>query len=104
MVSLRKLMLKWIHYDQVTNGAGLVSVVSSPGYVLDSSPPEVGVVFDGPPHGDLSYWSDVGVVKAHWRGFNEPHSRIVEYWWAIGSCPTCTDIQPLISVGLEQGE
>lgn len=48
---------------KVRNGAGLVTMSSSSGIILDSSPPVPGVVFDGPPppNGvlDVKYWSDV---------------------------------------------
>ena len=72
----------------------------------------MGVVFDGLPdtsslsagEQDVAYWSDVGVLSAHWRGFSEPHSTLGGYWWAIGRCPGCTDTQPFISVGLKQGQ
>lgn len=89
--------------------AGLVGVVSSSAYTLDSSPPDVGVVYDGPPPTsgggrDMDYWTEGGVVEAHWRGFSDPHSGIAEYGWALGTCPHCTDIQPFISVGANQGK
>ena len=86
------------------NRAGLVGVASSLPYLLDSSPPEVGVVYDGAtPLSDEDYLTEEGVVRAHWRGFADPHSEIVEYWWAIGTCQACSDIQPLVSVGVRQG-
>lgn len=90
--------------SQVRNGAGLVGVVSSLGYTLDSSPPDVGMIFDGPPtaDGDVDYWTD-GVLAAHWRGFSDPHTGILEYWWAVGTCAVCTDVQAFLSVGLNQG-
>ena len=83
-----------------------MSVASSQGYILDSSPPEVGVVFDGPPtspHVDIDYWSDMRVVRAHWRGFTDPHTGIADYQWSIGTCQACTDVQPFISTGLLPG-
>ena len=85
-----------------------MGVVSSPGYTLDSTPPEVGVVFDGPPlpvaGTDVDYWTGVGMLEAHWAGFTEPHSQVVEYWWAVGTCAQCADVQPFTSTGLRQGE
>lgn len=90
---------------QVRNAAGLVTTTSSLGYLLDSSPPDVGSVFDGPSssHGDVDYWTDSATLHSHWTGFSDPHSDIVEYLWAIGSCSSCVDVQPFVSVGLEQG-
>lgn len=69
----------------------------------------MGVVYDGAPPtspegwGDVEYWTEAGVVMAHWRGFSDPHTDIAEYWWAIGTCQGCTDVQPFISVGKQQG-
>ena len=90
---------------QVRNAAGLVTTTSSLGYLLDSSPPDVGRVFDGPPSsdGDVDYWTDSAMLQAHWAGFSDPHSDVVEYLWAIGSCPSCVDVQPFVTVGLKQG-
>lgn len=82
-----------------------MSVIPSLGYTLDSSPPDIGVVFDGPPTSpsDVDYWTD-GVLAAHWTGFSDPHTGVAEYWWAIGTCAACTDLQEFISVGLNQGK
>lgn len=89
------------------NAAGLARLVSSSGYTLDASPPDVGVVFDGPQtssgEGDVEYWSSVDVIEGHWRGFSDPHTDIAQYWWGIGTCSGCTNVQPFISVGRNQG-
>lgn len=78
---------------------------SSTFLLLDSSPPVVGEVYDGPPSGDVDYWTDAHSLTAHWRGFEDPHSSIVEYWWAIGTCdPSCQDIQAFVGTGLKQGQ
>ena len=78
------------------------------GTLVDSSPPMPGVVFDGlsPPsgEGDAEYWHNVDSLSAHWTPFTDPHSTIVGYWWAIGRCRGCTDLQPLTPVGLKQRE
>ena len=97
--------IEWLFpWLQVRNGAGLLTVRSSSGYTLDSTAPDVGVVLDGAAGmGDTDYWSDDAVLEAHWLGFSEPHTAIVEYWWAIGTCATCSDVQPFVSVGLHQG-
>ena len=93
---------------KVRNGAGLVTMSSSSGIILDSSPPVPGVVFDGPPppNGvlDVEYWSDVRGLSAHWSTFSEPQSTLTGYWWAIGSCHGCTDTQPFIPVGLKRSK
>ena len=91
------------------NGAGLSSVSSSLGYILESSPPQGGIVYDGPqPQGanfDLDYTSDSTSLSAHWGGtFSDPHTGISEYYWRIGSCVGCGDIQSWASVGIATGK
>lgn len=91
------------------NSAGLTSTSSSLGYVLDSSPPQGGMVYDGPQpqegNFDLDYTSDSTSLSAHWGGtFTDPHTGIVEYYWAIGSCPGCTELQDWNSIGIATGK
>ena len=91
------------------NAAGLSSVSSSLGYILESSPPQGGTVYDGPqPEGgnfDVDYTSDSTSLSAHWGGtFSDPHSGIAEYFWTIGSCPGCSDLQGWTSVGIATGK
>ena len=76
---------------------------TSIGYVVDSSPPIVGLVLDGVDVEDSDYLTDRTSYAAHWDGFADPHSDIMGYEWAIGSCYGCTDIQNFISVGLMTG-
>lgn len=101
-----------MNFLQVMNGAGLTSVSSSLGYILESSPPQAqgGMVYDGPqpPQGgnfDLDYTSDSTSLSAHWGGaFSDPHTGISEYYWRIGSCLGCGDIQGWASVGIATGK
>ena len=91
------------------NKAGLLSVSSSLGYILESSPPLGGVVYDGlqPQRGnfDLDYTSDSTSISAHWGGtFSDPHTGIAEYYWRIGSCLGCSDIQGWVSIGIATGK
>lgn len=90
------------------NSAGLTSLSSSLGYILDESPPLGGIVHDGPKpqqgNFDLDYTADSTTLSAHWGGtFIDPHSGISEYFWAIGSCAGCTDLQGWSSVGMTTG-
>ena len=70
---------------------------------MDTSPPEVGLVLDGRYGDDVDYLTNRSSYTAHWEGFTDPHSDIMEYAWAVGSCSGCTDIQTFISVGLMTG-
>ena len=91
---------------QTQNGAGLAFLSSSLGYTLDSSPPEGGVVYDGPqPEGvgeieDRDYVSSLTMLSAHWRGFSDPHTGVLEYLWAIGTCAGCSNVQQFRNVGV----
>lgn len=77
---------------------------TSIGYIVDTSPPEVGVVLDGSSYKeDSDFLVDRTSYSAHWKGFVDPHSDIMGYEWAIGSCHGCTDIQTFIPVGLKTG-
>ena len=76
---------------------------SSFGYMVDTSPPVMGQVFDGGYGEDSDYFQERNSVSAHWVGFNDPHSNILEYEWAIGTCTGCTDVQGFISVGIQTG-
>lgn len=93
----------------VQNGAGLTAVSSSLGYTLDVSPPEGGTVYDGPQTQgsgevfDLDYTASLTTLSAHWRGFSDPHTGISEYFWAIGSCTSCSNVQEFTSVGVATG-
>ena len=91
------------------NSVGLSTVSSSLGYVLDSSPPQGGIVHDGPQHQDrnfdLDYSSDSTSLSAHWGGtFTDPHTGISEYYWAAGSCPGCSELLGWSSVGIATGK
>ena len=93
---------------QVTNGAGLRSISSSPAYLLDHTPPTRGIVYDGPrvtaEVSDLDYTTDLSMLSSHWTQFIDPHSTVVEYLVAIGTEPEGTDVQDTISVGMATGE
>ena len=71
----------------------------SPGYMLDSSQPLKGKVYDGPQPfqgvSDLDYTTSLSTLHGHWQGYRSG----VEYFWSIGTCCFCSDIQPLTTVG-----
>lgn len=61
------------------NGAGLQTVASSDGFVVDVTPPSAGVVYDGPRPGmdyDCQDASTVIGISASWGGFEDKQSFI----------------------------
>ncbi|XP_070573612.1 uncharacterized protein [Ptychodera flava] len=101
------LTLKQGHTYYVTvtayNGAGLSTTASSGGVVVDSSPPEHGMVYDGQSvedDKDLDYQTRLDSLTARWKGFHEPHTDIVGYSWKIGTSPGYDDILEEEFVGL----
>jgi len=78
-------------------------VKSSSGYIVDTTAPLMGQVLDGRYGEDSDYLVERTSFSVHWVEFNDPHSDILEYEWAIGSCTGCTDVQGFISVGLLTG-
>ena len=52
---------------------------------------------------DLDYTASLTTLSAHWRGFSDPHTGISEYFWAIGSCTSCSNVQEFTSVGVATG-
>ena len=71
--------------------------------MVDTTPPVAGVVIDGTGTEDSDYLTDRTSYAARWVGFGDPHSDIMGYEWAIGSCHGCNDIQTFVSVGLMTG-
>ena len=71
------------------NMLGLETRRTSQQVVVDWSPPVSGQVADGNStlQGellDIDYQSNNGVISAHWQGFVDPESTVVEYHWCIG--------------------
>ncbi|KAK7496778.1 hypothetical protein BaRGS_00011987, partial [Batillaria attramentaria] len=85
------------------NGAGLTTLTSSEPFIMDSSPPGPGRVWNSAlntsDHG--TYSSDVGVYRVYWAGFSDPHSGLDYYRVGLGSQPGHTDIHPFVYVGLQ---
>ena len=61
------------------NSIGLQTEVSSDGFVLDDSPPVVGVVYNTGHHNDVTYQSAFNPVQFSWHGFDDEHSFIDSY-------------------------
>ena len=52
---------------------------------------------------DLDHTTSLTTLSAHWRGFSDPHTGISEYFWSIGSCAGCSNVQGFTSVGVATG-
>lgn len=86
------------------NAAGLVSLSSSNGVRVDTSPP---VIERKPVHFDVelastesvSYQGNNHTIMASWK-FVDRESDILEYQWAIGTSAGASDLQGFQSVGL----
>ena len=64
---------------RAVNSIGLQTEVSSDGFVLDDSPPVVGVVYNTGHHNDVIYQSAFNPVQFSWHGFDDEHSFIDSY-------------------------
>ena len=64
---------------RAVNSIGLQTEVSSDGFVLDDSPPVVGVVYNTGHHNDVTYQSAFNPVQFSWHGFDDEHSFIDSY-------------------------
>ena len=74
------------------NMLGLETTLTSQQIVVDWTPPESGDVVDGnvtspisQEYVDVDYQHEKGVLSAHWSGFQDVESGIVEYHWCIGT-------------------
>ena len=92
---------------QVWNGAGLSAIYSSLGHTHDSTPPLAGTVYDVLSSGDVSHDRDhtpsLSEVWGRWSEWSDPHTPIVEYFWAIGTAQSANDVQDFLSVGVATG-
>ncbi|XP_053400998.1 uncharacterized protein LOC128557563 isoform X2 [Mercenaria mercenaria] len=104
----KPLTLKEGHAYFVTveayNAAGLYTATSSWAITVEATPPVPGKVYDGPLGSDgscvdVDYLDNRTTLQAHWKGFHDPHSAIVEYFVNIGSCKNCGDVMVKQPVG-----
>ena len=70
------------------NMLGLQTTLITQQAVVDLTSPSAGVVNDGGNNShvghDMDYQNDTRILSAHWYGFEDPESDIVEYKWCIG--------------------
>lgn len=74
------------------NMLGLETTLTSQQVVVDWTPPTAGDVVDGNltfPRSeeliDVDYQRDQGLLSAHWHGFEDAESSVVEYKWCVGT-------------------
>ena len=105
--------------------AGMVTVSLSEPFLLDTTPPEVGIVYDGFGSNqnmncsknetfgedsqcstrnfvdtDIDYTNNTSEIQARWLDFYDNESDISQYFWCIGSLPMRDDIKACESTGL----
>ena len=74
------------------NMLGLKTTLTSQQVVVDWTPPQSGLVTDGnltsmgsQEFFDIDYQYENGVLSAHWKGFQDTESGVVEYSWCVGT-------------------
>ncbi|CAH1239174.1 HEG1 [Branchiostoma lanceolatum] len=89
---------------KAVSGSGRLLLSSSNGVNIDVTPPDIQEIY----HVDMS-WDDEEISKfqgsnstiaVRYKAFDR-ESQVVEYYWAIGTTPRGTDIQPYRSNGLK---
>ncbi|XP_077866322.1 uncharacterized protein LOC144354078 [Saccoglossus kowalevskii] len=90
------------YYSNVmaVNCAGLRTIATSDGVMIDTAPPTVGVVYDGLGVHDADYQNYSNKVSASWYGFSDLESSIHHYLWCVGSAPGYEDILTCTNMGL----
>ncbi|XP_072034094.1 uncharacterized protein [Amphiura filiformis] len=85
------------------NKAGLHSIQSSDGFLVDTIPPLPGVVYDGEGLHDLEFQNSTTLLSASWHGFIDFESYIYRYDWCIGTTTASDecDVIDWTSVGLK---
>ncbi|XP_046345841.2 uncharacterized protein LOC124126446 [Haliotis rufescens] len=90
------------------NGVGLSTVAISRAMLVDTTPPTLGLVFDGtrplaaPVRMDRDYVTRIGDMGAHWEGFCDPHSSIAHYRIKVGTCSSCEDTMAEYEAGTRE--
>ncbi|XP_038050540.1 uncharacterized protein LOC119723761 [Patiria miniata] len=84
------------------NKAGLHTLRSSDGFVVDTRRPDPGLVFDGIDLHDVEYQNSSTVISASWHGFVDLESFIDHYEWCVGQTPSTEDddVVPSTDVGI----
>ncbi|KAL3841827.1 hypothetical protein ACJMK2_019926 [Sinanodonta woodiana] len=90
------------------NKLGLSSLATSWAYIVETSPPIAGHVYDGNSSladqlgiKDLDFQTDLKNLTVRWEGFYDPHSAITSYYISVGTCPQCEDILTEQNIGIK---
>ncbi|XP_038050879.1 uncharacterized protein LOC119724031 [Patiria miniata] len=94
--------LRYYSNVRAFNKAGLHTLKSSDGFVVDSRMPDPGLVFDGIGLHDVEYQNSSTVISASWHGFVDLESFIDHYEWCVGQTlsPEDDGILPCTDVGI----
>ncbi|XP_022103276.1 uncharacterized protein LOC110986013 isoform X2 [Acanthaster planci] len=92
--------LRYYGNVRAVNKAGLHTLKSSDGFVVDTRRPDPGFVFDGMDLHDVEYQNSSTVISASWHGFVDLESYIDHYEWCVGQTSNpadngilrCTDV------------
>ncbi|XP_038057739.1 uncharacterized protein LOC119729229 [Patiria miniata] len=94
--------LRYYSNVRAFNKAGLHTLKSSDGFVVDTRRPDAGLVFDGTDLHDVEYQNSSTLISASWHGFVDLESYLDHYEWCIGqtSGPADDGILPCTNVGI----
>lgn len=86
---------------KAVNNADLeVEAMSNP-FILDQTPPEAGMVFDGNHDSkDLVFQSSSSEISVNWKNFKDKESGISRYEVCVGLRPGLCDVRDYANVGL----
>ncbi|XP_067684738.1 uncharacterized protein [Haliotis asinina] len=92
------------YYVTVTacNMAGLCTMATSDGVVLDVTAPRTGNVIDGTRDEDIQYQASRTFLGCKWQGFQDPESGLDHYEWRVGTAPGGGEILEPTNAGLEE--
>jgi hypothetical protein len=89
------LVIKALNFAELETTA-----VSNP-FILDKTPPESGMVFDGDEYmKDQAYQSSSSEISANWKGFQDKESGITRYEVCVGSNAGLCDVSGYRNYGL----
>ncbi|XP_046570952.1 uncharacterized protein LOC124279188 [Haliotis rubra] len=92
------------YYVTVTacNMAGLCTMATSDGVILDVTAPRTGNIIDGTQDEDVQYQASRTFLGCKWRGFQDPESVLDHYEWRVGTTPGGGEILEPTNAGLEE--
>ncbi|XP_067670393.1 uncharacterized protein [Haliotis asinina] len=82
-LALLKSGTRYYSSIRATNLAGLQTIAVSDGFVVDDTPPVVGVVFNTDRHKNTEFQSSKTTLKASWHGFEDYHSYVQRFEIAV---------------------